>query len=509
MKEQILHLDPHDDYVSARDKMGWVQTARVVLVWPPAARGGGPPLARQLDLVLLHRHAHRLGAQLALVTRDERIRDHAAALGLPVFESVGATRQMRWRTRMPKLRPDRRRPRPDVGRIRHDLFRQQTRRLPARVVLAWRALVFLGGVAALLALIAGLLPSATITLTPAAQPLAVTVPLRADPALQQPDLAAGLIPARQVRVEVQSTRLLPTTGRVEVPGARASGTVVFTNLAGTPAFIPQGVSVRTGAGTNVRFLTQTPANLEGRIGATVEVAVLAVEPGPAGNVGAALINTIDGPLGTQLAVTNPAPTADGSVQQRAAVAEADLTALRALVASELTRSAAEALAAQLQPGELMVSGTLTITNVLVESFDHAVGEPIDAVGLTLRLAASALAVDEAEARQVAEAALRAAVPAQAVLSPEPLRFTRTAEAELTATGEVALTLRAEGQVIPTLQRDAIRQLVRAQPVTAAAAQLQAALPLAAPPEIMVAPAWLGRWYPYLPWLAIRIEVLIR
>ena len=34
--------------------MGWVQTARVVRVWPPAARGGGPPLARQLDLVLLH-----------------------------------------------------------------------------------------------------------------------------------------------------------------------------------------------------------------------------------------------------------------------------------------------------------------------------------------------------------------------------------------------------------------------------------------------------------------------
>ena len=34
MKEQILHLDAHDDFISARDKMGWAQTGRVLLVWP-------------------------------------------------------------------------------------------------------------------------------------------------------------------------------------------------------------------------------------------------------------------------------------------------------------------------------------------------------------------------------------------------------------------------------------------------------------------------------------------
>lgn len=29
MKEQILHLDPHDDFNSAHDKMGWAQITNI------------------------------------------------------------------------------------------------------------------------------------------------------------------------------------------------------------------------------------------------------------------------------------------------------------------------------------------------------------------------------------------------------------------------------------------------------------------------------------------------
>ena len=61
MKEQVLHLDPHDDYIAARDKMGWAQTTRVLVVWPPA----GEVLRRRIDLLLLQRHARKLGAHLA------------------------------------------------------------------------------------------------------------------------------------------------------------------------------------------------------------------------------------------------------------------------------------------------------------------------------------------------------------------------------------------------------------------------------------------------------------
>lgn len=509
MKEQILVLDPHDDYHSARDKMGWVQTQRVLLVWPPQGnRRTPPPLARPLDLLLLHRHAHRLGAQLALVTRDETVRANAASLGLATFDSIEGTRRMRWRSRVPKVRPPRRRPRPDTDALRRKLHAKRNALLPARVTLALRILAFAVGLAALVVLLFAVVPSATIALTPAAQPLNTSVEVTADPNLQSP-IAGGLIPARTVRVEVQSSQLLPTTGEIEVPDARASGTVVFSNIAGTAALIPQGTSVRTSAGTSVRFVTQRAVNIAGQIGATVEVPIEAVERGAAGNITAGLINAIDGSLGTQLTVTNPAPTQGGTTQERAAVAEADREQLRTVLLGQLQRAAAEAVAAQLQPGEFLVSQTLTVTNVLAETFDHSVGEAADALGLTLRVAATGLAVDENEARAVAEAALRAQLPPDSALSTAPLRFERDPALTVDEAGRVRFTLRAEGSYLARVDRETARYLIRSRRVDEAAQALQAAFPLSAAPQITLSPDWLARWYPFLPWLTVRIDVRIR
>src|SRR3989338_8683926 len=109
MKEQILRLDPHDDFISARDKMGWTQTNRVLVIWPAQ----GQALARRLDLVLLHRHAHMLGAHLAVITANDNVREMAAELGLPVFKSITESRREAWRSRVPIQPPERQRPRPN------------------------------------------------------------------------------------------------------------------------------------------------------------------------------------------------------------------------------------------------------------------------------------------------------------------------------------------------------------------------------------------------------------
>jgi len=84
MKTQILRLDPHDDIISARDKMGWSQTGRILLVWPDR----GQVLARQIDLTLIQRHSQKLGAQLALVTHDSNVIYYADLLGIPVYKSI-------------------------------------------------------------------------------------------------------------------------------------------------------------------------------------------------------------------------------------------------------------------------------------------------------------------------------------------------------------------------------------------------------------------------------------
>ncbi|MGH2522756.1 MAG: hypothetical protein ACRDH2_09675, partial [Anaerolineales bacterium] len=197
MKEQILHLDPHDDYHSARDKMGWTQTQRVLLVWP---KHGRVPL-RRLDLLLLHRHAHRLGAHLGLVTHDSEVREHARSLGLPVFASIEASRQMRWRSRPVRMRPERLHPTPHVSVAALKPTPLQLPPAPPWVVWVFKSLVFVLGLGALALLAYALIPSATVTLAPAIQPLQTTVEIVADPNLPQVE-SGGLIPARTVRVEI-------------------------------------------------------------------------------------------------------------------------------------------------------------------------------------------------------------------------------------------------------------------------------------------------------------------
>jgi hypothetical protein len=189
------------------------------------------------------------------------------------------------------------------------------------------------------------------------------------------------------------------------------------------------------------------------------------------------------------------------------VAEADREQLRALLLNQLQVAAAEAVTAQLQPGEFLVSQTLTVTNVLAETFDHSVGEAADALGLTLRVAATGLAVDENEARAVAETALRAQLPPEARLSAAPLRFERDPALTVDEAGRVRFSLSAEGSYTSRVERETARALVRSRRVDEATQALQAAFPLSAPPQITLYPDWLGRWYPYLPWLPIRIEVI--
>ena len=93
MKTYILRLEPHDDLVSTRDKMGWAKDSRILLVWPEKHR----LLNRRLDLILLQRHSRTLGSQLALVTRDPEVHYFAPRLGIPVFRSLHKAQGQHWR----------------------------------------------------------------------------------------------------------------------------------------------------------------------------------------------------------------------------------------------------------------------------------------------------------------------------------------------------------------------------------------------------------------------------
>jgi hypothetical protein len=508
LKEQILHLDPHDDFISARDKMGWVQTQRVLLIWPEHGRR---ILARRLDLVLLHRHARRLGARMAVISRDTVVCEEARALGLPVFGSLTESRKASWRSRVPAP-PKRLHPRPEAKP-----------NLPPKEWPLWlkivagvaKGLIFGLGLAALAALAWAIVPSATLTLTPATHPIQTSVEIIADPllaggghSLSASALITAVIPARTVVGEVEDTARIPTTGLTAVPSSPAAGTVVFTNLIGARIAIPQGTGVRTTTGVSVRFVTNSAVTIEGRLGAAVEVGISAEKPGPAGNVAASQINAIDGPLGLQLAVTNPLATRGGAMTQRAAVTAEDRVRLRAQLLDQLQAKAVNAIQTQLQPGEFLVPGSITVTEVVAEGYNLQVGEQADTLELNLRIAVQGLAVSESEARAVGQRALEAQTPPHESLLAGRSTFERDPAMTLDDQGRVHFTFRAASTAVAHIDAEGLRQAVRGKTLGDALLYLAATQPLDETPQVEMWPAWYAKWYPHLPWVAFRIKVII-
>ena len=504
MKEQILYLDAHDDYHSMRDKIGWVQTDRVLLVVPPR-RGTRRLFSQPLDLQLIQRHAAHLGAKLAVVTDDPIIGDYADGLGIQIFDKVDDSHLRPWRSRrpLPPTRQPRSRPDPDVEAPLIGWPRVKALESP-RLRLALGAFIFFNIIALLTMLIALTLPGAHITLTPRTQPLFASVTITADPAQTQIG-PAGLIPARPVTASVSGSTEVATTGMVDEATQKAGGYVTFTNLTNVAVRIPAGTAVRTTGGTPIRFVTQEDASLEARKGAAGRAYVLAADSGPLGNVASGLINRIEGPLTVQAAAINEDATTGGEVHQVAAVTNADRERAKAELLAQLRQQGYAQVLTQLGAGEFAPIESLTVAEILDETYDHFTGEKADRLKLDLRIKVSATAVDAQTAFQVGQAALDTQLGNSLKLIPGTTAFVRRPAVAVDQDGRVKFDITAQAEASAVIDPDAVRAAAQWQLAEQTADLLAARFPLVMQPTVVVWPAW----FPQLPWLPWRIDVEIR
>jgi hypothetical protein len=151
------------------------------------------------------------------------------------------------------------------------------------------------------------MPTATITLKPKVRNLEVSKKIVADPQLASDNFSGVSVPGR-VLVTVQEWEAeVGTTGQIEVADSPARGTVLFINDLIQGVTVPAGTRVSTSAANRIVFQTAETIEVPGAIGASADVKVVAIEPGPEGNVRSNLINRIEGPLALQLAVRNIEP----------------------------------------------------------------------------------------------------------------------------------------------------------------------------------------------------------
>ena len=165
-------------------------------------------------------------------------------------------------------------------------------------------------------------------LAPVAVPVAGELAVTAVNLNTAVDYGNATIPARVVQVIVSGTGETPTTGSLDGPDEHASGQVVFVNRTTSPVTVPKGTIVRTGSGTNVRFYTVTAVEVAGSLYAFRRVGVIAMDPGPSGNVQPLTINVVEGDLAASVEVLNDTATTGGTIKRVPLVDAADFDVAR-------------------------------------------------------------------------------------------------------------------------------------------------------------------------------------
>lgn len=517
--EQVLRLEGDEDIHAVRMIISRAQTERLLLDVPR----GHTAFRSIVRLKLLARQAHANGVQLALVSRDPEIREQAREIALPVFRSVGkAQKAGTWKQPSEEALTPRRQLR---GNGDTDWESYQGTNLLSEAPLEWqrgRESVLarreqIGAPAnwadrfALMGLVIGvvivvligavlIVPSARITLIPAQQNITAEFEATADLDAGIVGLSENRVPAERHTVTVEGRAQTATSGRKDVPDQPATGEVVFVNLLPQDVPIPEGTIVSTSAAVPVRFRTTEEVTIPADERATAPIEAL--NPGPSGNVGALLINRVQGPASTAVRVFNPDATQGGTVKQAQTVTAADKDQLREQLSQRLVQEGRTVLEERVPEGFLLIPETVQFEPV-TESFDKLVGEQADVLSLLYRLRVSGRIVSEEDLERIGRRTLRQRVPSDQTLLEEGQR-TELMAGEQIDEEQVQITAVAHGIVAAEIPGGRVQELARGQPVEEAQAALMERLPLAATPAIEVTPSW----WPRMPYLPLRIFVRV-
>jgi hypothetical protein len=501
VKTQIIQLEPHDDTISVRDKMGWSQTGRVVLVWPARGR----LLDRRLDLVLLLRHSQSLGAQIALVTNDREVRFQAKSLGIPVYRTIRKAQRARWRRpgRTAFQSQDQHTDWQDrLDRIQeilaNPIHRDRGERQLSQPI---RIGLFALAVLAVLSIAAVLVPSAEITIHPAVKQQELTLTVQASDSLDKVNLS-GELPVRWKNTIVEGRDSLLTTGSINVPTDYAAGEVIFQNLTDKPVLVPKGTIVSS-ADFSRRYKTLSDARVPGGSGMQAEASIQALEPGPISNVSTDRIKAIEGDLGVLLTVNNASAVSGGSLSASPAPTEGDRQQLKEELIATLTDNAQQEIADSLDPRDYLLTETPELVSVISESYSPAEYQPASELSLILRLEFRAPYVSAKDQDTFASAVLEANLPPDYSPVPGTMEVIQLTSPEF----KDGTTTNWRTQLIQDIQSEPsanqIINLSRGRSPQDASQMVMDNFALTGAPQIITTPSW----WPVMPLIPIRIDVI--
>ena len=483
-----IHLDQWDTITTVRERLDATESKRVLLVIPARCRS----MRSLVNLKLLGRYAEDLRIRLRVAAEDLTTRSLARDAGLSTAP-VLALGLGGW-----SRRGQGRGFRPGAAELR--ARRRQGAGEGSGVLIAIGVVIVVLGI--ILASLVIFLPTATITLAPVSQPVSGGLDIVAEWGQDEVDYGRALVPARLVEIEVEGRYEIPATGVMDVAEGHAQGEVVFANRTSDPLIVPKGTIVRTGSGVNVRFFTVGDVELPGQLWGHARVGIVAMEPGPSGNVKALTVNTVEGPLEFVADVLNDAPTSGGTMRRVAIVAAQDYDHLRSTLEQRLLQEAYSRLVEQLGEGEFIPSDSLNVERIN-EEFDQSIGQQTDVLSGRMLIKVAGLAVDGEGANSLLMQLMSSNLPDGYCLQEDTLQFRDDGEVEVRR-GTVRFTRVSSGRAMSCVDEEGLAESLRGKTLNRASDYLQEHLDLEEPPSISVIPSLYGR----IPLLPQRTDIVV-
>ena len=536
--EQILELEENDDITSIRSRIDY--TVPLPAPGRTASRQAVPhlllivprhnkALQSLVNMKLLARMIRTRPVAIAIISDHPTVRDFAREVGVKAFASLNSARRAGWVTpETPVAAPDRTLPPivpetqdqgvkiPLPGRSKANP-RQRAEKKKYIVVngsgrfsllqqLGLLVLLLLLGAGLILGLIM-LLPEATVTLTPRAEPVEANLVVKADADVKSVDFSTLSFPARAVQVELTLYDEIETTETELAPVGLAQGSVTFINRTEVEQLIPISTTVATSAGAPVEFVTTITAAIPPALDANVTVPVVALEPGPSGNVAAGQINRfLNSSYNVVARVVNQQSLGGGSMEPARVVVQDDKERLAAYLRQRVHQEGYRQLQESLGEQEFVPLQSLQVI-VLDITYREFAGDLSDTFGGEMQAVVRGIVVGGYNANRLALAALEAQVPPGYELNIEGLHF---GAGEVLDVQERSATFRilASGMAVPVIDIHRVAEDVAWLPIGEAQNVLSQRYNLASVPGVELEPDWLMERLGRLPFSPFRIRVVI-
>lgn len=475
-RPSILHVDRGEDISSICGRVEMAPTNAVV-IWAPA---GNRALATELGIRRLVRHAEESGKQVAVATTSVALASRARQARLPVARRP---ENIRWDA---------------PGRLAIRLGPASLLLPAVGRYLQLLTVLVVALLAAGFALTMG--PSATVVLYPETQTLAETVRLSASPEYEAIDAEARRVPAASVSTTRTLTLAGRTTGLTPVGVAAARVNVLISNPDAAPVIVPAG-SVLLAEPGGLEFTLDADVTVPA--GGTAIAAVTARLLGAAGNVPARAISRFADSRFARLTVANPEPASGGANEDRPAVAQQDVLALRALAEALTQSDAVRRFLVEDRPHDAVFLGT---AEVEVEVGDPLppVGVPATVVLLPVTVRVTALAVAAETLERFALEVLQLG-QGRGTFVPGTVTAEETGARQYRPEDEVVTTeLQVRAEFVPGLDLASLRQAVKGRSRAEVRRLLRERYGISES-EIRLFPSFA----PWMPRFGFRIDVEVR